>query len=397
MAKMKIKTLAGALTVPGPPPGSRLKYLQYSFAGMPNLYLAVFANGARVFQFKQTRLKRAYSVTIGKLGDITFDDAFQKARQCRDMVMNGIDPRQVFKVSDPVNFKDFVEQKFWPYAKEDYKSHMNVRNMLDNRILPAFGSFHLKNIDHRMIRSFQQTISEEINRRTGNKIGGATQNRTISLLSSIFKYALEHDLVDVNPCIGIRKSKESKSRERYLLRDEYVRFLQAARSLIDRPQTKAILILLALGLRPKEVFSLAWRDVHLDDNLVFLRDTKNGESRHVPLNSIAREIFFQLQNEKVAGAEWIFPSASATGHILSVQKTFRKICDKARIADFQLRDLRRSHATLLLQNGVNPFVIKEVLGHRSLKSTLVYARVPSQAMADANEIAAAKINAVING
>ena len=91
--KRQIVTLADALTVPGPEPGSRLKYVQYSVAGGPNVYLAVYKTGARVFQFKKTRHGETHSLTIGTLGDITMDDALATARLYRDMVMNGIDPQ----------------------------------------------------------------------------------------------------------------------------------------------------------------------------------------------------------------------------------------------------------------------------------------------------------------
>lgn len=395
--KQQLKSLSDVMKAPGPDPDSKEKYIQYSFAGVMNLYIAVWVNLARIFQFKMTFRGIPYFITLGHLGEIPLNEAINKTQQYRQMIKSGIDPRKHHGSNGVMTLKQFVDEYFWPYVRENYKSYRNVRNMLDKRILPVFGHMLLSQINKGVIRLFCQQMLEEVNIGTGRKVGGATVNRTLALLSSLFKFALEHDFVGVNPCVGVRKAKEKKSRDRHLQSDEYPKIMPEVLAMIHCPQGQVILLLAVLGLRPGEVMKLLWSDVQLADRRFYIRDPKNGESRYVPLNTIAFDLLSTMFESRDKSIKWVFPSNSATGHLLSVRKTFATICKKSGVLDFQLRDLRRSHATLLLQSGeVDLLTIKSVLGHKCLASTLVYARVGNAAMVDANELAASRFTEAIN-
>ena len=158
--KKQITSSADAYNAPGPEPGSKNKYNQYSWKDVPGLYLGVFGNGARSLQFKMTRNKICYSLTLGALDDFSLNEVVALAHQYREMVKKGIDPRSQRTATGSITLQAFVDEHFWPFAKESYKSCLNLRNMLDNRIIPAFGPLSLKNIDHRLIRNFQRSLCE---------------------------------------------------------------------------------------------------------------------------------------------------------------------------------------------------------------------------------------------
>ena len=81
--------------------------------------------------------------------------------------------------------------------------------------------------------------------------------------------------------------------------------------------------------------------------------------------------------EPVDGNPFVF--AGDRGAAIGERKLgilFRAACAAAGIEDGQLRDLRRTYATDLAANGVNPFHIRDALGHRSLAMTdKVYVRL----------------------
>ena len=70
----------------------------------------------------------------------------------------------------------------------------------------------------------------------------------------------------------------------------------------------------------------------------------------------------------------------------TVHHTFQRILRRAGIKSIRFHDLRHSHATLLLEAGVNPKVVSERLGHSSVAFTLdTYGHVMSGMQEDAAE------------
>ena len=60
----------------------------------------------------------------------------------------------------------------------------------------------------------------------------------------------------------------------------------------------------------------------------------------------------------------------------TVSHAFRDICKKAEIDGIRFHDLRHTHATMLMKQGVNPKVVQERLGHSSISVTLdIYSHV----------------------
>jgi integrase len=59
--------------------------------------------------------------------------------------------------------------------------------------------------------------------------------------------------------------------------------------------------------------------------------------------------------------------------VRSLREAFDKAIDKAGLQDFHFHDLRHTFATRLVQNGVDPYKVKELLGHKTITMTMRYA------------------------
>lgn len=384
--KTKRMTIRVIESLSGPPDDAKTSNIEYSVAQESNLCLAVYKNGSRSWRFKQKFRGKRLFITIGSYPLWSLDQAVEKSRDFKRMIAKDIDPRVGNEPKSTITFDDFVRDEFLPHAKKEYKTYSNMKNMMDKRILKEFGSYRLSEITKRQIILFHKQICEDTT--------GTTGNRYLSLLSSIFRYGIELDLIEKNPCKGVKKAKENKSRDRFLQEDEYVRFVQVLGGMLDNPQAQAIFLLLAIGTRRSELLSLSWDDVSLADKQAHLKDSKNGESRYVALNSVAVDLLTKMHSQRNKNSSWIFPARSTTSsvpHMQDVRKTFSAVCMEAGIKEFRLHDLRRSHASYLLKSGVDVVTIKELLGHKSLKSTQVYARVATSSLAESSEFAAAKI------
>ena len=68
----------------------------------------------------------------------------------------------------------------------------------------------------------------------------------------------------------------------------------------------------------------------------------------------------------------------------NASSSFRKIASRAGLNGVTLRQLRHTHATILLRQGVHPQVVQERLGHSTISATLdIYSRVTPSMQRDA--------------
>lgn len=386
--KSRRMTIRVIESLPGPPVDAKTSNIEYSVAQEKNLCLAVYKNGSRSWRFKQKFRGKRLFITIGSYPLWSLDQAIEKSRLFKRQIADDIDPRVGDISKSTVTFGDFVRDDFIPHAEKHYKTFSNQLNMLEKRILKEFGATCLSDVNKRQIALFHKRVCEEVS--------GTSGNRHLSLLSSIFRYGVDFALIEKNPCKGVKKAKENKSRDRFLQEDEYVRFIQTLTTMIDTPQAQAIFLLIALGPRKSEILSLAWNDVSLPDKHIYIRDPKNGESRYLPLNSVSIELFSRMKEERGNSSPWVFPSDSKKGHLLDIRKTFSTICKRANVVGLRVHDLRRSMASCLLANDVDLISISRILGHKSLKSTQIYARVTTSSLAKSSELASVKIQEAMN-
>jgi integrase len=69
-----------------------------------------------------------------------------------------------------------------------------------------------------------------------------------------------------------------------------------------------------------------------------------------------------------------------TGYYNDLQKPWRKIRTRADLEDVRVHDLRHTYASVAVMNGIDPFTLKEILGHKNLSTTLRYAHLSDDAV-----------------
>ena len=136
-------------------------------------------------------------------------------------------------------------------------------------------------------------------------------------------------------------------------------------------------LLYGCGLRCSEVRNLNVRDVDLVRGMVHVRCGKGSKDRYLPLGVLLiRGIGLYL--EAVRPQQWLF-EGNVPGAGLSQRGTqwvVSMAVKKAGIAkDVSTHTLRHTYATHLLEQGVNILSIKDLLGHESIDTTMVYLHI----------------------
>jgi len=210
----------------------------------------------------------------------------------------------------------------------------------------------------------------------------ATVNRYRSLLSLIYRLASRDGKVRDNPVRQVRRRKENNVRVRFLDTGEEAALRAKIRELAPEREPELDLSL-HTGMRRNEQYRLRWESVNLDIGIVSIRDSKNGESRHIPVNSEARRALERLCAQ-VDGSGYVVPGMGGERQRDS-QRWFEEAVKQAGIIDFCWHDLRHSFASRLAMAGVPLRTIAELLGHKTLAMTMRYAHLAPAHLRDAVE------------
>jgi integrase len=166
-------------------------------------------------------------------------------------------------------------------------------------------------------------------------------------------------LITDNPAAHVPKPNPQNERDRITNGDEWRRLLGAAAPHLQR----ILIVLYTLGPRRGELLRLEWPDVDMQRREFTLRNTKNGESRTVPMTSEVYRVFTELWQERRLDTQRVFLYKGKP--IRDVKISFDSACRRAGITNLRLHDLRHTASTNLRRAGVDATTAMKIVGHKS--------------------------------
>ncbi len=203
--------------------------------------------------------------------------------------------------------------------------------------------------------------------RRGNS--NATINRKLSALSTMMTIAHDRNRLEKKPKIPYRRSYNS--RIRYLSQGEELTLISLLRQWGLDGAADGFIVLIDTGLRIGEMQSLAEKDIDLDGQLIHAWQTKTKQPRTVPMTGRVRKI---IRNRWTGmPAKKLFPQSYFYFQV--AWNRARSVMGFDNDGQFVIHTLRHTCASRLVQGGVSLAVIKEWMGHKSTRSTMVYAHL----------------------
>jgi integron integrase len=285
-----------------------------------------------------------------------------------------------------------------------YRTEQTYKDWIKRYIL-YHGKRHPKDMGMPEIQAFITHLAVEKN------VAASTQNQALSAILFLYRHVLQMDMDVPSDIIRAEKSKTLP----------VVLTPQEARAVINQmsglPQLMAK-ILYGSGLRLMECLRLRIKDIDFGNRQIIVRDGKGEDDRVTILpDSLIPDLQRQIQTVQRIhqtdladgfGEVWLpyalahkYPNASREfiwqylfpAPALSVdpetkktmrhhldpsllQKAIRAAAQKAGIQKtVSPHTLRHSFATHLLQNGYDIRTIQELLGHKDVKTTMIYTHV----------------------
>ena len=240
----------------------------------------------------------------------------------------------------------------------------------------------LKDVDREVVSGlFDFMRNEYRNPRQIKTDGGKLADYTLLLfeetVKAIFNKAVRSDLIASNPIHDLTKGERfhapDKHRE-FLTPEELTRFLNVETATGNERQVQLAFGLSSMtGLRLGDMQHLRWSDIKDIDGTPTICITQRKTKRvvSIPLNDLAQSLLPPRDESNPDALVYHLVKKSD-----NISKYVRRIKDKAGIEkDFTYHSSRHTTATLAITAGADISAVKEMLGHGSVTSTEVYAKV----------------------
>lgn len=244
-----------------------------------------------------------------------------------------------------------------------------------------FGNRLLSDLSTDDLRHHQATMRSKMKpgTKTVRQWKDSTINRHFAFLRRAFTLAINDEKMTRNPVSGVKFFPE-ESRIRFLDEQELTRL----RNVLPTETWEWVCLAIETGLRQGEQFALQWKWVDLDNSVITVPMSKGGRTRHVPLSDGAKAILRSF--DSFLRSPFVFPSVHDPLKPLNpdsfLEFVYQPALRRAGIQGSVWHTLRHTAASRRIMAGVDLVTVKEIMGHRDIKTTLRYSHLSPKHLMD---------------
>ena len=208
------------------------------------------------------------------------------------------------------------------------------------------------------------------------KVTPSTAKRDLVLLGHVFEVARKEWGIYVhNPVRDIKLPSENRPRDRRLQDGEEARLLDASEQARNPWLLPIVQLALETAMRQGELIRLRWEHIDLNRRTAHLPDTKNGETRTVPLSSTAVRVLLRALPRSLHGP--VFPGLTTE----AIKRAYIRAVRRACIENLRFHDLRHEATTRLFEKGLNIMEVASITGHKDLRMLRRYTHLKAEDLA----------------
>lgn len=294
-------------------------------------------------------------VKIGRYGVFSPDQAREEARQILAKLARGEDPssKKGGNLTLEEAYRDMIALRTSGQGEQLKPGTVEGYDWLLNTCLADYKATRLSSINEPKVRAIHADLTKDR--------GAYAANNTLRLVRNVFNYATwaYPDMKGFgNPveCLSQQRLWNPESRrKRFIKSDNLAEWIERAEQL-DGVQRGAVLLLLFMGIRREECYTLKKSDI--GDACLVVRDTKNNIEHHAPMGPY---LWARIKPLLKLEGKWLFPSdRSKTGHIVDMRKALAKLGERV-----SPHDLRRTFVSHLnaLEPAPSTYTIKRLMNH----------------------------------
>ena len=302
-----------------------------------------------------------------------------------------------FQASNITTYKELASL-WWESYKHTVKpnTQLNVRRLLDNHILPLFGSFKLDKLTTPLIQNAVNKLADKTNK--GEEGAFLYYDSLHALNKRILQYGVVMQAIPFNPAREVilprNTQKAKREKIKHFDNQELKKFLDYLDSLNLNKfryyyENTLYKFLLATGCRINEALALSWPDIDLDNAVVHITKTLNYKQetnspksktslRDIDIDQATVSMLKQYRLRQTKEAWKIGKSENIVfsdfiheyPNNRTLQTRLRTHFKRADVPNIGFHGFRHTHASLLLNSGIPYKELQHRLGHSTLSMTM---------------------------
>ena len=311
-----------------------------------------------------------------------------------------------FQASNITTYKELASL-WWESYKHTVKpnTQLNVRRLLDNHILPLFGSYKLDKLTTPLIQNVVNKLADKTNK--GEEGAFLYYDSLHALNKRILQYGVVMQAIPFNPAREVilprNTQKAKREKVKHFDNDELKSFLKYLDTLdVSRYryyyEITLYKFLLATGCRINEALALSWSDIDLDNAIVHITKTLNykletnspkskSSLRDIDIDQATVSMLKQYKRRQVQEAWQLGRSETVVfsdfiheyPNNRTLQTRLRTHFKRAKVTNIGFHGFRHTHASLLLNSGIPYKELQHRLGHSTLSMTMdVYSHLSKE-------------------
>lgn len=282
-----------------------------------------------------------------------------------------------------VTVKQYLEQMYLPHAESRVRarSYDGYKSKLEFHVIPVLGAIPLAELTPFQLDKWMD----------GVKGSDRSRLHVYRVFCTALNLAVRWRLIDHNPIHAITPPKVERQQPQTLSAKEAQAYLAAFKGHVIEP---IVVLALACGLRRSELAALQWHDIDFANKSVSI--TKGHHDRGGKV--LVEKTKSVTSNRIVALPDWavaILEPMRALGPLViedgkamrprRISDLYLEHVNAKELRYLPLKNLRHTHATLMLEAGVDLYTVSRRLGHSTTAVTQMHYVKPSQ---DADKAAA---------
>lgn len=212
-----------------------------------------------------------------------------------------------------------------------------------------------------------------------------TLNKELRIVKKFFKWAVKNYYINFNPAEQIPNPKADTKAPRYFSKEELNLIFTNAKD----PYKDIFKILYLTGLRVGELCNLEWNDYQEEQKKLIVRVKDGNKTKReciIPLSKSSVTIFNKLFKTRKQNSPLVFANRNLNKP--SPNKIYDyliRLLQRLKITNASTHTFRHTCASHLVSDGVSLYIVKELLRHKSIDETQIYAHLSIESTQNAIE------------
>jgi len=338
--------------------------------GVKRYYSNLSIRGKRIRQFLSTDRETARAALV----KLEYDLLIAPPKASEPETMPGISLGEAKLSFLAELYESGVVDKYADVIARTIKRFTKHRGLKANTELCTIKPDHL--LSYISTRKATKTTNLYQSTKDGSKprLKPSTINKEIQYLKRFFHYCQDMEWIERNPARALKLMKAPPSHQRYTFSNDDLELILKS----GNKHLELYLVLLHTGLRASDTFYLQRK--HIEDGQLHIQMHKTSDWLHVPLNLEALSVLNKRLGSTTKENDFIFPEYQSEKQRRQCRWQLQSMFEREKVREnrIALHTFRHTYAHQMLANGMPKEVLQTFLGHRSVRTTEIYANWVTQ-------------------